>query len=147
LIRLRAAEVESEFEAFAGSPAAEGYRAAAVLLAINVGHARFGHRVLQAILTGPPEAPDKGNGKHRSLTWIDLFDNPPYGLIRDPDRDRVELGAIRRKLTGLDVPQGLDVYKPWAEAVIAFSFQWEPSHGRQPELARAERVVSDARAD
>jgi hypothetical protein len=147
LIRLRAAEVESEFDAFAGSPSAAGYRAAAVLLAVNVGHARLGHRLLQAVLSGPAQLPDRENGKSGSLTWTDLFDNPPYGLIRDPERDQVELGAIRRKLESIGVPEGLDAYKPWAEAVIAFSFQWDPMRGREPGRARAERVEGDALAD
>jgi hypothetical protein len=126
LIRLRAAEDPRDFEDFAGSPSAHGYRAAGLLLAINVGHPRLGQRLLQAVIDTPAVKRDvgpDGSAEPLELTWTEFLEQPPAGAIRQSDL--AELGLVRSRLRGIDKPKTLGLYKPWAEAVICYSFQWE----------------------
>jgi hypothetical protein len=126
LIRLRAAEDPRDFEDFAGSPSAHGYRAAGLLLAINVGHPRLGQRLLQAVIDTPAVKRDvgpDGSAEPIELTWTEFLEQPPAGAIRQSDL--AELGLVRSRLRGIDQPKTLGLYKPWAEAVICYSFQWE----------------------
>jgi hypothetical protein len=126
LIRLLAAEDPRDFEVFAGSPSAHGYRAAGLLLAINVGHPRLGQRLLQAVIDTPAAKRDvgpDGSAEPIELTWTEFLEQPPAGAIRQSDL--AELGLVRSRLRGIDKPKTLGLYKPWAEAVICYSFQWE----------------------
>lgn len=130
MLRARAVD-DSEDATFASSADAIDYRAALVLLAINVGYP-WGSRLLFRGLLAVPE----------SMTWpgylehlraaVDAFETRvsspnskgAVAALGDDVRVRSEADDLLRALGSLNVemPQELSAYKRWAPRVACFSF-------------------------
>lgn len=136
LLRVRAAE-EASSEDFATSPESDDYRAAQVLLAINVGHPRVAAWMLPRIAASHgPTLDEPSVARWREAAKLDR------SLT---DADRAELDRVLARIADLeDLPRDEDAYRRWALPIAAFSFGWhepatsprrESDAARQPQAA------------
>lgn len=130
LLRVRAAETP-ESEDFALSAQSDDYRAAQVLLAINVGHPRIAAWMLPRI------ADERG-----PTLYGESFGRWREDAKADPsltDGDRGELDRVLTRIAELkDLPSNDDAYRRWALPIAAFSFGWHES-ATSPRRAPAPR--------
>jgi hypothetical protein len=122
LLRVRADD-EGENVRFAGSSTSPEYRAAAILLAIQVGHPGVAARVIHALSRA--KAAD---------TWAVVLESLRQGRIDGvvcTDREKMEISDIASKLTqiGAHVPSEVTAYQRWASRVACYSFDWHRGGG------------------
>jgi hypothetical protein len=116
LLRVRA-EDEQEGARFAGHAGAEDYRAALLLLAINVGFPRLSTRFLRQV--GQAGSAESWPDLMRRLTGEGSRE-----LVRS-EEDRRELARLARAVAGVaDLPTDIAPYVRWAPRVACFSFGW-----------------------
>jgi hypothetical protein len=132
LLRVRADD-EGRSATFFGSKNGE-YRAAMILLAINVGHPKIGPKVMRAIelASEPLTWPDllgaiAANREILNVTWSALE-------LKEIDSVVAKLGRMTNEMKN-GVPTALGVYKSWAPKVACYSFDWHregPARGQRP---------------
>ncbi len=116
LLRVHAAETP-EVD-FAGEPESVGYKAALILLAINIGHPDIYPKILRALrATGDEDG------------WQDWLQKAKGRLGADgspafDEKDLKELGVIAKKLAPLSIPSSMAPYKLWAPRVGRYAFDW-----------------------
>lgn len=138
LLRVRADD-DGESGAFAGSPHSHGYRAAATLLAINVGHPAVAGRVMQAIGRA-----DSGSDCVEIVRSLSSASNG-NGLA---ERDRGELLTVVAKLQSLEkLPRDIDEFRRWAPRVASYSFDWHRSDAPRPGVVAESREQAGAGAE
>lgn len=128
LLRVRADD-EDEHATFAASDTSPEYRAALLLLAIQVGHPAAAAAITTALAT-------PGAGKTWNEVLVMLTDaTRPDALAPEVRND---VGAVARKLARLGevVPQESDAYVRWAPRVACYSFDW---HGVGAERSTSSR--------
>ncbi|MCP5054223.1 MAG: hypothetical protein GY940_44055, partial [bacterium] len=139
---LRVTAVEKGFEAFLGKGSGQQYRAALILLAINIGFPKVGGTILRRLIqskgtlnfpevlkTLSPPATGTGNGKKKTR-------EAEPSLHRWTEEEKKQILNIRSLLETLDtkpsdqlknqfeevVPKDLKPYREWAPEVGRYSF-------------------------
>ena len=115
---LRARAAAEDFEAFLSSASTGTYRAALLLLAVNVSVPQVGGKLLYYL------------SKEKEDTSLQGFLD---GLVnnrqtsRFTDEERVTLGKVRDQIQAIadDLPSELAPYRHWAPRVGSYSFDWQ----------------------
>jgi hypothetical protein len=125
LLRIRASE--EGFEEFLSSSSTGTYRAALVLLAINIGYPSVGRKLLVELSSPSSETSIQGLVK----------------TLKSPDSEESEQQAfetVRNRFGEMaDIPSGLAPYMHWAPRVGRYSFDWHLAPGTA-EAQQAQNV-------
>ncbi len=116
---LRARAAAEDYEAFLSSESTGTYRAALVLLAVNVSAPQVGGKLLYSL--------SRETDDNISLqAFLDeIVDN--LRVSRFTDEERLTLARVRDdiKAIGDDLPSELAAYRHWAPRVGSYSFDWQ----------------------
>jgi hypothetical protein len=115
---LRAQAAAQDFEQFVSSESSGSYRAALLLLAVNIGAPQLAGKLLYRLTTEP-----KSNDPNFFQSFLDRMQREPQ-LTYD---DRMALSRLRDGIVPISpgVPGDLEPYQHWATRVGSNSFDWQ----------------------
>jgi hypothetical protein len=115
---LRAQAAAENFEAFVSSESSGSYRAALLLLAVNIGAPQLAGKLLYRLANEP-----KSNDPNFFQSFLDRMQHE----LRLTDDERVALFRLRESLLSIlaGVPGDFESYQHWATRVGPYSFDWQ----------------------